>query len=370
MGQCMGKKRRISIRMQATAFLMALFAVASASSHALQPDAPGKPDGALVLHDGWGLHSGCGFFDNGDRISKAEYNAAGWLSTSAPSTVLAAQVASGEFKDPYYAMSLRHIPGTGYPIGEIFSNLPMPQNSPYRCAWWYRHSFHVEPMQKGAHLWLHFAGINYRANIWLNGKLVANDTQIAGAYRVYDLDVTGAAAKDGSNTLAVEVYAPHENDLGINWVDWNPSPPDKDMGLVGPVTVKVAGPVLLQAPTVATHFTDESLSTAELTVYAAAQLKQLPGRCNSRRRAPGPALVKAGEAGTMGNGDGYICAAGVSVAAHTTSADMVALSDGNTAPGDTEHERSVVEWVERRCNGAFRDSRDDQRTDGEQLAPV
>jgi exo-1,4-beta-D-glucosaminidase len=268
MGQCIGKKRRGSVWVQAATFLLAIFAMVPTSSRALQTAAQGEPDAALVLHDGWGLHSGFGFFDNGDRISKREYNDAGWRSINVPSTVLAAQVASGEFKDPYYARNLRHIPGTGYPIGEIFSNLPMPQNSPYRCAWWYRRLFHVKPMQKGGHLWLHFAGINYRANIWLNGKLVANDTQIAGAYRVYDLDVTGAAAKDGENTLAIEVYAPHENDLGINWVDWNPSPPDKNMGLVGSVSVRVAGPVLLRAPTVATHFTDQSLSTAELTVYA------------------------------------------------------------------------------------------------------
>jgi exo-1,4-beta-D-glucosaminidase len=30
--------------------------------------------------------------------------------------------------------------------------------------------------------------------------------------------------------LAVETFAPTEKDLGINWVDWNPCPPDKDMG--------------------------------------------------------------------------------------------------------------------------------------------
>ena len=267
MGHGIGKKRS-DVRVLAANFLLILIAVAWASVVAPTALAQTTDDGSLMLHDGWSLHSGCGFFDNGDRISKSDYNSQGWRAITVPSTVLASQVATGEFKNPYYAMNLRHIPGTGYPIGKIFSNLPMPQNSPYRCAWWYRRSFHVIAMPKGGHLWLHFAGINYRANIWLNGKLVANDTQIAGAYRVYDLDVTGAASKDGANTMAIQVFAPHQNDLGINWVDWNPSPPDKDMGLVGPVSVRVAGPILLRAPTVATHFTDTGLSTAELTVYA------------------------------------------------------------------------------------------------------
>jgi exo-1,4-beta-D-glucosaminidase len=259
-------------RWKGLAWLLAVGAIAAFGMRAQAQDAG---DSSLALHSGWFLHSGCKFADTGDRISSSGYKGEGWGAIAVPSTVLAAQVALGEFKDPYYAMNLRHIPGTGYPIGEIFSNLPMPQDSPYRCAWWYRTSFHVQAMPKGGHLWLHFAGINYRANIWLNGKLVAGEKEVAGAYRVYDLDATGAAAENGANTLAVQVFAPHQDDLGINWVDWNPSPPDKDMGIVGPVSVRVAGPVLLSAPTVATHFTDANLSAADLTVYA--QLRNSSG---------------------------------------------------------------------------------------------
>lgn len=263
-----GEMQSYAVRTRAKQYLLILFAALLAALPAPLAGAQRTTNGSLELHDGWSLHSGCNFFDNGDRISSAAYKPEGWRAITVPSTVLAAQVATGEFKAPYYARNLRHIPGTGYPIGKVFANLPMPQNSPYRCAWWYRRAFHVAPTPKGGHLWLHFAGINYRANIWLNGKLVADDKQVAGAYRVYDLDATGAAAKDGANTLAIEVYAPRQTDLGINWVDWNPSPPDKDMGLVGPVSVRVAGPVLLSAPTVSTHFTDASLSAADLTVYA------------------------------------------------------------------------------------------------------
>ena len=41
-----------------------------------------------------------------------------------PTTVLAAQVAAGEFKDPYFSDNLRKIPGTTYPVGTNFSNSP------------------------------------------------------------------------------------------------------------------------------------------------------------------------------------------------------------------------------------------------------
>ena len=68
-----------------------------------------------------------------------------------PPTVLAAQVAAGEFKDPYYSDNLRKIPGTTYPVGENFSNLPMAADSPYHCSWWYRKQFVIPAGRQGPH---------------------------------------------------------------------------------------------------------------------------------------------------------------------------------------------------------------------------
>lgn len=90
-------------------------------------------------------------------------------------------------------MNLHKIPGADYPIKKFFSNLEMPAGSPYRCAWWYRKQFQVPAISRGKTIWLHFGGINDRANIWANGRLIANSKQIAGAYRVYNLDISKAA---------------------------------------------------------------------------------------------------------------------------------------------------------------------------------
>ena len=68
--------------------------------------------------------------------------------------------------------------------------------------------------------------------------------------------------------LAVETFAPTEKDLGINWVDWNPCPPDKDMGLWGAVNLVATGPVTVRSPMAVTHFSDGTLNTADLTIYA------------------------------------------------------------------------------------------------------
>ncbi len=223
---------------------------------------------ATPLHDGWRLQSACTVHAEGAAISGADFSTDGWLKTSVPSTVLAAQAADKVFPDPYFGMNLRNIPGTSYPIGHNFSNLPMPQDSPYRCGWWYRTEFVVPAAVRDQRVWLHFGGINYRGDVWVNGHRVADSSAVAGAYRTYDFDVTDFVKAGTKNVLAVETFAPTEKDLGINWVDWNPCPPDKDMGLWGEVDLVTTGDVTLRSPMAVTHFGDGSLSTADLTVYA------------------------------------------------------------------------------------------------------
>jgi exo-1,4-beta-D-glucosaminidase len=221
------------------------------------------------LHDGWRLQSACKLNADGAAISAAGFPVADWIETTVPSTVLAAQVAAGVVPDPYFGDNLRKLPGAGYPIGPSYANEPMVANSPYRCGWWYRKEFTAPAATSaGQHFWLHFGGINYRADVWLNGKEIADSADVAGAYRLYDLDAAAAIKPGQKNVLAVETYAPTEFDLGINWVDWNPAPPDKDMGLWGDVDLVTTGAVALRSPMVVTHFEDNSLGVADLTVYA------------------------------------------------------------------------------------------------------
>jgi exo-1,4-beta-D-glucosaminidase len=221
------------------------------------------------LREGWRVQTACKLQAVSESISAEGFSAQDWLQTTVPSTVLAAQVAAGVFPDPYFGLNLRQIPGTDYPIGRIFANLPMSQDSPYRCGWWYRTEFTAPAAsQKEARFWLHFAGINYRAEIWLNGHKIADSSQVAGAYRTYDFDVTEFLKPGKTNVLAVETFAPTEKNLGINWVDWNPAPPDKDMGLTGAVDLISTGSVTVRSPLAVTHFLDQALDTAGLTVYA------------------------------------------------------------------------------------------------------
>jgi exo-1,4-beta-D-glucosaminidase len=82
------------------------------------------------LHDGWRLQSACKLNAAGGAISATGFSTEGWIKATVPSTVLAAQVADGIFPDPYIGDNLRKIPGTSYPVGMNFANLPMPADSP------------------------------------------------------------------------------------------------------------------------------------------------------------------------------------------------------------------------------------------------
>ena len=71
-------------------------------------------------------------------------------------------------------------------------------------------------------VWLNFEGINFRANVWLNGKQIASSDQIAGTFRIHELNIRDAALVGDLNTLAVEVYPPQPDDLAWTWVGLEP----------------------------------------------------------------------------------------------------------------------------------------------------
>ena len=55
--------------------------------------------------------------------------------------------------------------------------------------------------------------------------------EVAGAWRTYEFNITDTAILGKTNVLAVQVFSPTDTDLAITFVDWNPAPPDKNMGL-------------------------------------------------------------------------------------------------------------------------------------------
>ena len=221
----------------------------------------------VLLHSNWTLQSSCQVQAKGEEISKAGFPTAAWHRTQVPTTVVAALVADKTYSDPHYGMNLRSQPGMNYPIGENFSNLAMAENSPYRCPWWFRTEFPLPAGSSGKAVWLHFDGINYRANIWLNGQKIADSQEVAGTFRAFEFDISKLAAAGKANALAVEVFAPSETDLAITWVDWNPAPPDKNLGLWRDVYLTTSGDVSLRHPFVNAKL-DSNYARAAVTISA------------------------------------------------------------------------------------------------------
>src|SRR5690606_34380854 len=123
--------------------------------------------------------------------------------TTVPRTVLAALVDNGVYPDPYYGLNLQEIPGYKDDLW-----LVMPEDSPFRDPWWYRVEFDVPREWADQYVSLHLDGINYKANIWLNGLKIAGDDTVRGMFRRFEFGVSSALKPGEKNALAIEVIPP------------------------------------------------------------------------------------------------------------------------------------------------------------------
>jgi len=227
-----------------------------------------RPETSLALRDGWNLQSSYKVEAKGENVSTLAFQPKDWYAVTVPTTVVAALVKQKVYPDPFFGTNLRSFPGVTYPIGANFSNIPMQPDSPFIVPWWYRKEFVLPASFKGKTIWLNFGGINYRANIWLNGKQLAKSEDAAGAWRTYEFDITDYAVLGKPNVLAVQVFSPTDTDLAITFVDWNPAPPDKNMGLFRDVDITSSGAVAVRYPTVVSKVDSPANDKAHLTVTA------------------------------------------------------------------------------------------------------
>jgi exo-1,4-beta-D-glucosaminidase len=222
----------------------------------------------VLLGENWFIQSSADVHADGASISTVSFPTRGWYPATLPSTIVSALVADKVYADPYTGMNLRSLPGTTYPIFEDFSNILMPPTSPFRSSWWYRTEFSLPSEFSGRTVWLGFDGINYRANVWMNGVQIASSETLAGTWRLFQFEVTANAKPGQPNSLAVEIFPPQPHDLAITLVDWAPMPPDKEMGIWRDVHIVATGPVALRFPAVLTSLNLPSADRARLTVRA------------------------------------------------------------------------------------------------------
>lgn len=205
---------------------------------------------SVYLSQGWKIQSAEVCQEKGEVISTPSFKPDKWYDATVPSTVLAALVKNGVYKEIYFSKNMEKIPTTQF-----------------LKSWWYRTEFTPGDLSTFPFARLIFEGINFRANIFLNGEKIATPDIIKGSFRIFSINVQDQIKK-GKNVLAVEVFPPQKGDLTIGFVDWNPTPPDHNMGLWRGVQLRLSGPVSIEYPTVRSQIDKEILNSAQLTVSA------------------------------------------------------------------------------------------------------
>ena len=200
----------------------------------------------LNLSDGWQCQSSAIVGNDGIALSLEGEPQGSWYDTKVPTTVMGALVNQGEYpgileKDNYRRYDRQR----------------------FLVPWLFRNSFRLDGLRDDEHVRLIFEGLNYRADIYLNGQQVASHDTVCGPFSTFAFDVTGLAKRE--NTLVVKVFKAEPGDFNIGFVDWNPRPLDESMGIVRPVKVVRSGEVVMESPRVCSRVNLNTLKEAWLT---------------------------------------------------------------------------------------------------------
>lgn len=225
----------------------------------------------FILSSGWEMAEAEKVTGAGKSLFSPEFNTSGWYNATVPGTVLTTLVDQGVYPDPYFGLN----------------NLAIPETLS-RTEWWYRVPLKLPENCKGKTVWLLFNGINYRAEIWLNGQLLGH---ISGAFIRGKFDATGIINAEGPNILAVHIYPPynpgipHEESLktgaGPNggqlcldgptfissegW-DWVPGIRDRNIGIWQDVRLKLTDDIIIEDPQIITDLPLPDTCSAQITV--------------------------------------------------------------------------------------------------------
>jgi len=156
----------------------------------------------LSLNKGWFIKSTTQVKDEGAIVSSEKFKQEKWYSTDVPSTVLSALVKNKVYPDPRVGMNMYLIPDVSdeFNAKHDFAKYSYLENkiNPWKDPYWFRKEFSLPADYKGKEIWLNFDGINYRADVWLNGNKIASQNEMVGMFRRFKYNIT-AAAKIGSN---------------------------------------------------------------------------------------------------------------------------------------------------------------------------
>ncbi len=209
---------------------------------------------------------------DGAALSKVGLPDQDWLVATVPATVLSSYWNAGAVPDPNYDRNQLAI-----------------SDSFFYADFWYRDEFVAPPLAAGHHAWLNFRGINWKADVYLNGQSLGS---IDGGFLRGRFDVTGILKPGAENALAVRIRKnatpgsvkektwqspdPNGGALGADnptyhatagW-DWIPTVRGRDIGIWSDIYLDASGPVTVDNPLVTTTLPLPDTSRAHIAVSA------------------------------------------------------------------------------------------------------
>ena len=243
--------------MLALATLAGTSPVLAESAYAPTPVTGGAGSATAIAH--WQIQSSAKAQQGGAEISSAGFSTRDWYPVSGRATVMAGLLENGVYKDVFHSDNLRAV------------EEPDASGNLFVVPWWYRSEFTLAKAVPGLRTLLRTNGVIASADVWVNGHQVADHSELAGAYPVHEFDIT-RWVHAGSNTVALRMHpGDPRNSLSIGWVDWNPTPPDNNMGPWRGVDIVQTGPVELRYPQVTSALSLPNLAHAALTVKVQAR---------------------------------------------------------------------------------------------------
>ena len=218
---------------------------------------PEENNGKLYLSGGnWKIQRSSEVKSGGEEISQHGYPNNDWVVATVPGTALVSYWNAGALPNPNFG-----------------DNQLMISESFFNSDFWYRDEFKVPLDFKGDRIFLNFDGINWKAEIFLNGKKIG---RIDGAFIRGIFDVTDLIKPGQTNSIAVlvkkndnigvikEATATYHDKNGgilgadnptyhasIGW-DWIPTIRGRNMGIWNDVFLNVTGPVSIKDPLITT----------------------------------------------------------------------------------------------------------------------
>jgi exo-1,4-beta-D-glucosaminidase len=203
------------------------------------------------INSGWKIQSSEKLAGTEDEaISQNSFDVSDWYEGVVPGTVMGALSDFNVIEDATFGINMKNMDPTQF-----------------QKPWWYRSTFEITAEDLKKNISLRFNGINYRADLWVNGKKVAGKDDFAGSFRMFSYNIN-QFINEGENTLALKITQYADGEYLLGFCDWNPLPTDRSMGIFREVFLEVNDGVKIRSPFVYAKVDTVSKSAADLFIQA------------------------------------------------------------------------------------------------------